>query len=156
MGAVGTVSRRVLFWGAGVCLLLPVGARLASADRVVNANEPVIISDDITDRTQNVESASGGFSAGVPAGGGEDGSTEATPPGGDETNPSDPAEPSGGSDGDSGDLDGTAWAGDDDPGTGHGNDDNRSGLGDGTNPGHGAGRENSPNEGTDNPNQAKK
>ena len=32
-----------------------------------------------------------------------------------------------------------------------GNDRNRSGLGDGTNPGQGSGRENSPNEGTDNP-----
>ncbi|MBC7513004.1 MAG: DUF4114 domain-containing protein [Herminiimonas sp.] len=32
--------------------------------------------------------------------------------------------------------------------------DNRSGLGDGTNPGQGAGRENSPNQGTSNPNNA--
>lgn len=31
---------------------------------------------------------------------------------------------------------------------------NRSGLGDGTNPGRGGGRDNSPNEGTENPNQA--
>ena len=31
----------------------------------------------------------------------------------------------------------------------------RSGLGDGTNPGHGSGREKSPNEGTDNPGQDK-
>jgi len=33
--------------------------------------------------------------------------------------------------------------------------DNRSGLGDGTNPGNGAGRVNSPNTGTENPNQSK-
>ena len=35
-----------------------------------------------------------------------------------------------------------------------GNDKNRSGLGDGTNPGQGSGTANSPNEGTDNPNNA--
>ncbi|HAX61020.1 MAG TPA: hypothetical protein DCX95_00445 [Elusimicrobia bacterium] len=34
--------------------------------------------------------------------------------------------------------------------------DNRSGLGDGTNPGEGAGRDNSKNDGTDNPNNSKK
>ncbi len=37
---------------------------------------------------------------------------------------------------------------------GSGNDDNRSGLGDDTNPGQVDGRGNSPNEGTNNPNQA--
>ena len=37
-----------------------------------------------------------------------------------------------------------------------GNDKNRSGLGDGTNPGQGAGRENSPNTGTNNPGGKKK
>ncbi len=40
----------------------------------------------------------------------------------------------------------------DDKGTG--NDKNRSGLGDGTNPGQGSGRDNSPNQGTKNPNQS--
>lgn len=39
----------------------------------------------------------------------------------------------------------------DDPG---GNSNNRSGLGDGTNLGQGSGKYNSPNEGTDNPNQS--
>ena len=34
-----------------------------------------------------------------------------------------------------------------------GNSDNRSGLGDDTNPGDGSGTSNSPNEGTDNPNK---
>jgi hypothetical protein len=37
-------------------------------------------------------------------------------------------------------------------GDGDGNDKNRSGLGDDTNPGEGTGTGNSPNEGTDNPN----
>ncbi len=39
-------------------------------------------------------------------------------------------------------------------GDGDGNDNNKSGLGDGTNPNQGGGTGNSPNEGTDNPNNA--
>ncbi len=35
-----------------------------------------------------------------------------------------------------------------------GSENNKSGLGDGTNPGKGSGTSNSPNEGTDNPNQS--
>ena len=76
--------------------LLAAGPALA-ADRVVNAGEPVVISDDVLKRTTEVVSAA------------------------------------------------NASAGD---------SNNRSGLGDGTNPGQGSGTSNSPNEGTDNPNNA--
>ena len=78
----------------------------AGADRIVNSNEAIILSDDIYKRTTEVIHA-GGAGAQPDAGG-------APPPRG-------------------------------------GNDDNRSGLGDGTNPGQGDGRDNSPNQGTDNP-----
>jgi hypothetical protein len=82
---------------AVVCLVLP--AAVAQADRNVNANEPVVISDDITDRTRGVVSA---FARSANSG---------------------------------------------DPSA---NDDNRSGLGDETNPNQGQGR-NAMNDGTDNP-----
>lgn len=49
---------------------------------------------------------------------------------------------------------GSSTDGDADSGSSDGNDNNRSGLGDGTNPGLGGGRVRSPNEGTNNPNQA--
>ncbi len=47
----------------GLCasaFLLMSGAGIASADRVVNANQPVVIADDVTNRVTVVESASGG------------------------------------------------------------------------------------------------
>jgi hypothetical protein len=54
---VKTVARGLL-WSAGALLLVQLGSATAAADRVVNANEPIIISNDITERTTDVESAS--------------------------------------------------------------------------------------------------
>lgn len=89
------VTRGLLLSAAVLCLVLPAPVQ---ADRVVNANEPIVISDDITDMTQPVVSAS--FF------------------------------------------------------NGDGNDNNRSGLGDDTNPGQGGGTDNVVNDGTDNPNES--
>jgi hypothetical protein len=101
MGIAALVTRGFLLSAAVFYLVLPAAAL---ADRVVNANEPIVISDDITDMTQAVVSASS-------VTGSEDGG-----------------------------------------GNGNGNDDNLSGLGDGTNPGQGGGTDNAVNDGTDNPN----
>jgi hypothetical protein len=95
----------------------------AWSDQLVNANEAVVLSDDIYKRTTEVIHAGGGKP--VP----EEGGTLVPAEGGT-------PDPTGG---------GTPKAG---------NDKNRSGLGDGTNPGLGSGRDNSPNEGTKNPNRA--
>jgi hypothetical protein len=80
-----------------VSAIAAVCGGVALADYVVGSGEPVVISDDVFDRTTQVISLAG---------------------------------PTGGL------------------------DNNRSGLGDETNPGTGDGTTNSPNEGTDNPNQA--
>jgi hypothetical protein len=118
--------RSALYWTLGLLVAglgLALSTGIARADRVVNANEPIVVSDDVTNITKEVQSASG-----------------------DAETPAAPA--------DSGDEDVVADDGDGDGGPGNGNDDNRSGLGDGTNPGQGDGRDNSPNEGTENPNNA--
>lgn len=52
-----TVARGLL-WSAGALLLVQLGPTTAAADRLVNANEPIIISNDITERTTDVNSAS--------------------------------------------------------------------------------------------------
>ncbi len=57
MSLIKGLLARTSFWVALLALGLPAGAALA--DRVVNSNEPVIISDDITDRVRDVVSASG-------------------------------------------------------------------------------------------------
>ncbi len=57
MSLIKGLLARTSLWVALVALGLPAGAALA--DRVVNSNEPVIISDDITNRVKGVVSASG-------------------------------------------------------------------------------------------------
>lgn len=102
---------------------------VGAADRVVNATEIIVLSDDIYKRTTNV----------THAGDGDDTS------GGDE---------SGGDGSSGGESGGDRPRGGGSGGNGSGGDGNRSGLGDGTNPGRGSGRGNSPNRGTHNPNRA--
>ncbi len=103
----------------------------AWSETLVNANEAVVLSDDIYKRTTEVIHAGGGEpgpaegGTPVPTGGGE-----LVPTGGGTPIPAEGGKPKAG------------------------NDKNRSGLGDGTNPGLGSGRDNSPNEGTKNPNRA--
>jgi len=93
-----------------------------AADRTVDSNEAVLVSDDITNRTRAVASASDG--AGAPGSG------------------------TGGSDSSGGSSTGGESGGSD---AGRGSDRSRSGLGDDTNPGQGPGRENAPDAGGSNP-----
>jgi len=82
--------------------MLAFGPGLAAADYVVGSGEPVVISDDVFDRTTTVISLTGG------------------------------------------------------PGSDGGSSTNKSGLGDGTNPGKGGGTSKAKNTGEYNPNNAKK
>ena len=82
--------------------ILAFAPGLAAADYVVGSGEPVVISDDVFDRTTTVISLTGG------------------------------------------------------PGSDGGSSNNKSGLGDGSNPNQGGGTSNAKNTGTDNPNKAKK
>ena len=50
---------RSLAIGLSACALLVFVASVAPADRTVRANEPIVISDDITNYTQEVRSADG-------------------------------------------------------------------------------------------------
>ncbi len=97
-----TRARRLWNLGLAVVAMLAFGPGLAAADYVVGSGEPIVISDDVFDRTTSVISLTGGPSAGGPS------------------------------------------------------SDNKSGLGDGTNPNQGGGTSNAKNTGSDNPNKAKK
>jgi hypothetical protein len=108
-----------LFCISAVCLFLLATAGPAHADRVVNANEPIVISDDVTNQTTPVVSATGSSSPGS-GGNSNPGNQGSGDPGGGNSNNA-------------------------------GNDQNRSGMGDGTNPGQGGANSNSNNQGTNNP-----
>jgi hypothetical protein len=84
MKMIALVTRNSLLSAAVLCLLLPAAAGIARADRVVNANEPIVISDDITDMTQPVVSAS--FASGGEDSGGN-GNDDNRSGLGDDTNP---------------------------------------------------------------------
>jgi hypothetical protein len=113
--------RLALLCGSVVFVFLLANADSVRADRVVNANEPVVISDDITNLTTSVVSSPGNSSP--PASPGSGGNQGTGNPGGGNSNNS-------------------------------GNDNNRSGFGDGSNPGQGASHSNSGNQGTGNPNNS--
>lgn len=121
----------------------------AAADRTIDAREFVILSDDIYKQMTDVEHAEGvsggtvGGGSGLPAPDPGDGGTS----GGDGGSGGGDGGPTGGSD---------SGGGPPPSSNGNGPGDNHSGLGDGTNPGQGGGSENSPNQGTDNPNNKKK
>lgn len=83
------VGRTALALCALSLALVPLGVRVAAADTVVNANHPVIVSNDITNQATDVVSLSGGLGNGNAAtcGDGSDGTSCSGL--GDATNPSD-------------------------------------------------------------------
>jgi hypothetical protein len=81
MGIAALVTRGFLLSVAVFYLVLPAAAL---ADRVVNANEPIVISDDITDMTQAVVSDSSVTGSGDEGGNGNDDNRSGL---GDDTNP---------------------------------------------------------------------
>jgi hypothetical protein len=110
----------------------------SAADKKVNAGEILLISDEIRGQSVEIERPDGGTPSStapptLPSGGGDPGSGVATT-GGDT----------------SGDDGGDAVASSDEGG-GVPDENSRSGLGDGSNPGKGSETNNSPNQGTDNP-----
>ena len=131
----------------------------SAADREVNSGEILLLSDEILGNSVEIERAGGGVppTNGVPGGlpdgpapvptladgGGGDG-------GGSDGGFGDSDSDSG--DSDSGDSDGDSDS--DSDGSSYGNDHNRSGHADSTNPGLGGSTSNSLNQGTNNPNNA--
>ena len=116
----------VLFAGAASLLLLFTASE-SLADRNVNANEAIIISDDIRNETTDVVSVSG-----VPFAGGGNGDNNSGL--GDGTNPGQ-GDGTGNSPNQGTDNPNNAGGGDGTADSGNGPSDNQSGLGDDTNPG---------------------
>ena len=120
---------RPLVLALGFSLVL-LTAGISAADRETLPGEVLLLSDEIFGNSAEITRPSGPSGSGSPPAGG-------------------------GGDSDSGDSDsGDSDSGDGVVSGGGGNDKNKSGLDDGSNPGQGSGTANSPNEGTDNPNNS--